>query len=476
MVPPVPTTLATELVLTRATYGATPALRSDIQRMGIAGWLSAQLAPASIPDPDGDAIVAMFPTLNRSMQSLVAEFAADAQSTTNPVFDLQAAHIGRAIWSSRQLFEMMVGFWSDHFNVPSGVDYARVNRADYDRTVIRAFALGRFEDLLVAVANHPAMLSYLNLAGSTGTNPNENFARELLELHTVGVDGGYTEPDIKQAAKLLTGLRLQQDMTVTFDPTRHYVGPVTVMGFTHPNNVAAEGPTAARELYEYLALHPSTAHFLATKLARRFVGDTPPASLVTKLATVYLDNDTAIAPVLTALFTSAEFAASAGMKVRRPFEHMTAVARGVGLGRSSGPDPLHQSVWMLEGPGHIPFQWPTPDGYPDTAAHWQSSGQVLAQFETAINLLRDYWPKGFGHPDLSALLTDPATATTPAAIAQQVCQRLFGRAALPTETAGVTTILSGPNFPKTYTPGQTQNNAAAVAVTALFQSPAFLTR
>jgi uncharacterized protein (DUF1800 family) len=474
---PVPTTTATELVLLRATYGATPALRAEIQKQGAASWLAAQLAPDSIADPDGDSIASRYPTLTRSMASLQAAFDADSGADLDPVADLQAAHIGRAVWSKRQLFEVMVDFWSNHFNVAASADDARVTRPDYDRTVIREYALDRFEDMLVASANHPAMLSYLNLSDSTGTNPNENYARELLELHTVGVDGGYTENDIKQAALLLSGMTLDyKTKQVAFNPKRHYVGAVKVMGFSHPNDVAAQGPVAARELYEYLAFHPSTAKFLATKLARRFVSDTPPASLVADLAAVYLNNDTQIVPVLKALFASPEFAASAGQKLRRPMEHLAAVARAVGLGKPSDTSTLHETIWMLNASGHMPFEWPTPDGYADVAAAWQSAGQAIAQFETAENLVNGWWPKGFGYQPVASLLSDPAAATTPATLCDQLCARLFGRAATTAETQAMTTLLSAPNLPKTYKPGDGQNWVLSFAIPLLLHAPAFLTR
>jgi len=461
---PLAAAVSPELLLTRATYGATPALRAEIKKVGPAAWLGRQLAPASVPDPEGDAVVAMYPTLNRTPQSLYAEFEGTKDSPTDPSRDLQAAHISRAIWSRRQLFEVMVGFWSDHFTVPVTVDNGRLTRADYDRTVIRAHALGRFEDLLVAVAHHPAMLTYLNLAGSSGSNPNENFARELMELHTVGIDGGYTEADIKQAAKLLTGLVLKPDMTVTFEPGRHYVGAVKVMTFTHANATAAGGPTATRAFYTYLARHPSTARFLATKLARHFVQDTPPASLVASLAKVYLANDTAIGPVLRALFASKEFAASGGLKLRRPMEHLAAVARAAGLGPGTDPKTMRDFMWWLGGPGHIPFAWTTPDGYPDVAAAWQSAGQALAQFNIASALVHGWGPKGFVYPKPAALLSDAAHATTPAAVTAQVAMRLFGRAPTRAEAAAAATLLSA------------QEEATALVTVLLAHSPAFLTR
>jgi uncharacterized protein (DUF1800 family) len=428
-------------------------------------------------DPEGEAVAAQYPTLNLSMAALQAEFDAGNPNKLSPTQDLQAAHIGRAVWSRRQLFEVMVDFWSNHLNVPVQSDDAAATRADYDRTVIRAFALGRFEDLLVASANHPAMLSYLDLANSSGANPNENFARELLELHTVGVDGGYSENDIKQAARLLSGLRMDyKTKTVAFDPARHFVGPVTIMGFSHPNNVASQGPVAAREFYEYLAFHPSTARFLATKLARRFVGDDPPTSLVSRLAGVYLANDTEMVPVLQALFASAEFAASGGLKVRRPMEHLVAVCRAIGMQPSTDPQTLRNTIGKLSASGHMPFAWPAPDGYSDVAADWQGAGQALSQYTVARDLVRGASPSGFGYQPISSLLTDPAKATTAAAIADQLCARLFGRAPTTNERAAVATILSAPALPATYTPGGTQDTATRAAALMLMHSYSFLTR
>ncbi len=472
-----PTTTATELVLNRATYGATPQLRAEIQRVGATAWLNQQLAPAAIVDPEGAAVAAQYPTLSMSMAALQAEFDASNPKQLSPTQDLQAAHLGRAFWSRRQLFEVMVDFWSNHLNVPVQTDDAAASRADYDRTVIRQFALGRFEDMLVASANHPAMLSYLDLANSTGSSPNENYARELLELHTVGVDGGYTEADIKEAAKLLSGLRMDyKTKTVAFVPARHYVGAVKIMGFSHPNGVAAEGATAAREFYEYLAFHPSTAKYLATKLARRFVSDTPPAALVSQLANVYLANDTEMVPVLKALFASSEFAVSAGQKTRRPMEHLIAVGRSIGLLPSSDPKTLRELIWSLTAAGHFPLSCPTPDGFSDMGADWQSAGQAIAQYSNARSMLNGWWPKGFGYPKPSSLLTTPATATTPAAIGEQVCARLFGRAPKANESTAVATLLSGKDLPRTFTPGETQDNATKAVVALLMHASAFLTR
>lgn len=468
---------AAELVLQRATYGAGPKLRAQIAAQGIGAWLGRQLAPANVADPDGDAVLARFPSLKMSPLQLKRRYDAGDTAGFNPQSDLQGAHLGLAVHSSRQLYEVMVGFWSDHFTVPVGADDGRHFRTQYDAKVIRPNALGRFEDLLVAVTYSGSMMQYLDLNGSTGKNPNENFARELLELHTVGVDGGYTEADIKEAAKLLTGWRIERDtMQIEFRPQAHYVGAVTVMGFTHANASADQGPQAARELLAHLAHHRSTATFLAAKLARHFVADSPPPDLIARLADVYLTNDTQIAAVLRALFASPEFAASAGQKLRRPMEHLAGVARALELPPGNDATTLVALARALGSAGHAPFDWPTPDGYPDVAAGWQSAGQALRQFGLSVDLVQGRRKGAFAYPKPEDALSDKASATTPAAITAQLCQRLFGRKPTAAESTAVTSILSGPGAAGTYAAGSTQQSrACAVALVLLFHSPSFLT-
>ena len=239
--------------------------------------------------------------------------------------DLGIAAIVRAAWSERQLFEVMVDFWSNHLNVTNFHDSVWWSRHDYDRGVIRAHALGKFSDMLRASAKHPAMLTYLNNAESTKDNPNENYGRELLELHTVGLDAGYTEDEMRTSALILTGLGVHwyddvDDGTFHYDAENHYTGSVKVLGWSSKNASASNGLTVALDYVDYLAHHPSTARRISTKLCQRFVSDTPPAALVDEMATAYRHNDTAIAPVLRVLFNSNAFHAAKGQKVLRPMQ------------------------------------------------------------------------------------------------------------------------------------------------------------
>ncbi|WP_306205306.1 DUF1800 domain-containing protein [Actinoplanes sp. RD1] len=421
-------------LLRRATYGPTPAAVADIRRLGATAWLDRQLKPATIPDPVADGLAARLPMSGMTVDAIrtrvrkgaLQEYAWDA------MFETGYATVARAVWSERQLFEVMTEFWSNHLNVtcPSGDVWD--SRPDYDRTVVRAYALGRFADMLKASARHPAMLTYLDNRFSTRAAPNENYGRELLELHTVGL--GYSESDVKNAARLLTGLTVRWDTgKYRYDAAQHATGAVQVLGFKHANATAAGGEAAALALLDYLAVHPATAKRIVTKLCVRFVADEPPASLVTKLTKVYLDNKSAIAPVLRALFTSAEFGASAGAKTRTPYEDVVATVRTLGFGPDkAGVKGLQALYWICESAGQAPLAWAPPNGYPDVAAAWASpSGQVI-RWNAHLNVAAGWWPTTLVRPD--APIKEYAGSTLPAtygALIDAVATRLVGRSPAP---------------------------------------------
>ena len=302
---------------------------------------------------------------------------------------------------------VMEDFWGNHFNVPIFQDSSSVHRADY-ANVIRSHALGRFTDLLRAVETHPAMLSSLGNRFSDKLHPNENQARELLELHTVGVDAGYGEPGVVSSARILTGLSVDDsDETYNYHAGWHWTGAVKVLGFSDANSSAAGGEAVAMRYLDYLARHPSTARHLAHKLATISSRDTPPAALVDRLAAVYLYSGTAIAPVLRTLFTSPEFAASAGAKIHRPFEQLIAAARLMSLlpdapspaagdaDGKAGTTSLGALYNQARDAGNAPFGWRPPDGYPDVAAAWLTTGATLASWNNKRNLVSCYWPNTF---------------------------------------------------------------------------------
>jgi hypothetical protein len=434
-------------LLRRATYGPTPASIAEIRTLGATKWLDRQLAPTSIPDTVSDSLVARLPLSGLSVAGIRAKVKAGTLPiySWDPMFQVGCAAMARAIWSNRQLYEVMVDFWSNHLNVtcPSGDVWD--SRPDYDRTVIRKFAFGRFADMLKASAKHPAMLTYLDNRFSTKAAPNENYGRELLELHTVGLV--YSEADVKNAARLLTGMTVSWETgAYRYDARSHATGTVKVLGFSRANATATGGEAVAAALLDHLALHPATAKRIATKLCVRFVADDPPASLVTRLVKVYLDNRSAIVPVLRALFTSPEFAASVAAKVRTPFEDVVATVRTMGYGPEkvvAGSNPagikgLQGLYWMLDEAGQAPMSWAPPNGFPDVAAAWASPSGQLIRWNMHLNVVAGWWPNQLIRP---ANLATELVGTLPATyggLVDALAKRLFGRTLAPAHTAALT--------------------------------------
>jgi uncharacterized protein (DUF1800 family) len=415
-------------LLRRATYGPRPAAVAEIRRLGAAAWLDAQLDPASIDDAVADDLVARFPWCAATIPAIRAAAAAKTLKVYDwtPVWQVSFATFARAVWSKRQLLEVMTEFWSNHFNVicPDGDTWD--SRADYDAAVLRTYALGSFSDLLKAVVRHPAMLTYLGNRSSTKAAPNENYGRELLELHTVGMP--YAESDVRDAARLLTGLTVDNVTGLyRYDPARHAVGAVTVLGFSHPNPSADGGEQAVLALLDYLALHPSTARRIVTKLCVRFVADDPPVSLITSLVKVYLDNRSAIAPVLRALFASPEFAASIGAKTRTPYEDIVATLRTLDYGpEPAGTKAIESLYWTCANAGQAPLAWGPPNGYPDVAAAWVSPASQLVRWNAHLNVGAGYWPATLVRPpSLLAAFAGTPTPVTYGALIDATSLRLL---------------------------------------------------
>jgi uncharacterized protein (DUF1800 family) len=411
-------------LLRRATYGPTPQLIADLRARGANAWLEEQLKPSSIDDSACTAYVAAaYPSLAKSVTQIRSSY---SNGSWTAMTELGMAKIARSVLSKRQLFEMMVEFWHDHLHVASPSSEVWDVMTSYDRDVIRPFAFGRFSDLLLASAKHPAMLRILNNYQSSVDTLNENYGRELLELHTVGVQSGYTQAEVVDSARILTGWTVGRHGEFAYYNDWHYTGPVKVLGFSAANSDQFGGLTLGAQYLDYLAHHPATARHLAYKLAVRFVSDYPSAALVDKLATVYLNNDTAIPPVLGALFTDNEFLNSYGAKLRRPFEDVTASFRAVGVTPSSGvANSFGSMYWSLSALGHQPMAWHAPDGYPDTADAWLSTGGTLGRWNLHMGVLGRWWSDGFTLGTPAALLGGSTPATL-GALVDAMTNRLLG--------------------------------------------------
>ncbi|MEH1011701.1 DUF1800 family protein [Micromonospora sp. CPCC 206060] len=385
----------------RATFGATPKVLADIKRMGIDAWIRWQLDPDRIAPTKAELKLAELPSLKMTPMQLREQRDQLNERGVQPEREVVDATIARQIWSDRQLFEVMVDFWNDFLHVAADFDGGEVYRGSFDRDVVRRYALANYPDMLVAANRHPALLLYLNQNQSSKDAVNENLARENLELYSVGVDGGYTEKDVRQAALLQTGRGVNNGEYV-FRGDRHYTGKVKILGFTHANS--SNDPGQAEKVIDsyirYLALHPSTARYVAQSLATRFVSDTPPKTLVDRLAKSYTTNRGAVKPLLMTLFSSSEFWASVGQKVRRPMEYLVATYRVLGVSAEPSPgydhgdrkrtpygEGLRQIHEKLRQLGQYPMGQPTPDGYPDVYLAWTSAGTMVNGWNESGDLL-----------------------------------------------------------------------------------------
>lgn len=401
---PPATRAAARHLANRATYGATAATVARIEQLGATRWIDEQLAPSALPD--AEARLAGYVTLRQTNAQN------DSVRTTDEsllLAELDHATLLRGVHSERQLFEVMCDFWTNHLNIWRRAKWLSQLKTVDNEQVVRRHALGRFSDLLMASAMSPAMLVYLdNFAsqGQPGKQVNENYGRELLELHTLGIHDGvpaYAESDVVGVAKVLSGWSINWDSgaarySFRFSEWWHCREPVSVFGgaWSRPSRADYHDRVAnafgdGQSLIRYLARHPSTARHLATKLARRFVADEPPPALVDRLAATYLAHDTAIAPVLRQLLLSTEFQASAGQKVKRPQDWLYSALRATRA--QVHPAPKGAAATRLRSAastlGQPVFERMSPDGWPERAGYWVAADGLLKRWEHAAKLARN---------------------------------------------------------------------------------------
>lgn len=367
-------------LLNRATFGPAPGELTRLKKVGRQAWLDEQLAPESLSDTFCDLRAGWFESLSFEPGSAY-EFHRHVLRE-----EISRHALFRAIYSRRQLYEVMVEFWTDHLNIDLEKGDCIYLKLSDDREVIRKHALGKFRDLIRASATSPAMLTYLDGRDNKvrqehkGDTPNENYARELLELHTLGVNGGYTQHDVYEAARCLTGwtVDLKQNFLSglnVFKPARgesyfkpewHDDGGKEVLGITI---AAGGGKTDIDQLIDIVCKHPSTARHIAWKLCRRFVTESPPETLVQSIAKVFQTTEGDIKATLRAIFTSDEFNAVRGQLFKRPFRFIVSALRSLAADTSAQKN----LVDYLHRMGHGLFQHPTPDGYPDEESPWMGT-------------------------------------------------------------------------------------------------------
>jgi uncharacterized protein (DUF1800 family) len=438
--------------LNRLTFGAKPGDILKVRTMGLDNWINQQLQPNKINDDAMSSFVARYSALDDNQSDLLRQYAEaqkdrrevkrDRADTTKAmsaddiaamqklrqqvgsrrqvVTELQSSRVARAVASERQLQEVMTDFWENHFNIYAAKGAPEpYYLVDFDQNVIRPRALGKFRDLLEAVAQSPAMLFYLDNARSMAdsTRPtlnaqnrvmrvrplgrgrfggimqpapqqrppaqqqrqrpglNENYGRELLELHTLGVDGGYTQQDVINVARAFTGWTIKppaQGGGFIFRPQVHDAGEKLVLG--HKLS-AGRGMEDAEDVLDILARSPATAHYISFKLARRFVSDSPSKALVDHAAQVYLSTDGDIREVLRSIITSPEFFSQQAFrnKVKSPFEVVVSAMRAL----NAAPDSTPRTAQVIAYLGQPIFGHQAPNGWPETGESWMNTGAIL---------------------------------------------------------------------------------------------------
>ena len=414
-------------VLNRLAFGPRPGDAQKVRAIGVDAWIAQQLKPDRIADPAVDAVVDSMKVLEMASADLIAKYPPPGvairrltqarggnlsrqdsmrvrqmnREAMMLLGQVANAKIVRAVGSERQLLEVMVDFWENHFNVFAGKDRLRYFLPEYTQHAIRPHALGTFRELLGAVARSPAMLYYLDNWQSSADSGqpilmpngrvstvrprmaqaarrrglNENYARELMELHTLGVDGGYTQQDVIEVARALTGWTIADGPNgggFMFRPVMHDAGEKQILGKRFP---AGRGIEDGEAVLDLLATHPSTARFISFKLARRFVSDSPPNELVERATNVFMRTDGDLREVVRTIVTSPEFFAQSAFraKVKTPFELVVSTLRAMDAPPVETPA-LAQFVSRLGQPlyGHQ-----APNGYPETGDAWMNTGAIL---------------------------------------------------------------------------------------------------
>ncbi|WP_092268999.1 MULTISPECIES: DUF1800 domain-containing protein [unclassified Duganella] len=416
--PPAPPTdpAALSSALNRITWGVNHSAYQQAAKAGYDAWLEQQLHPAPAVLPAAaqaqiDALTISQKPMAQLLQELEAQrrdydkamLDDDAKKAAQRAYQQELNRLAkeaatrsllRDLYSPNQLQEQMTWFWMNHFSVHQGKANLRAMVGDYEEHAIRPHALGKFRDLLSATLHHPAMIRYLDNEQNAANRINENYAREIMELHTLGVDGGYTQNDVQQLARILTGVgvnlgdktpnvrRDKQDQYVRnglfeFNPNRHDYADKVFLGQT----VKGRGLAEVDEALDRLCRHPATARYISRKLAIYFVADEPPQPLVDRMAARFQSSDGDIAAVLREMFTSAEFTQSLGRKFKDPVHYVVSAVRltyddKIILNTAPMLNWLNRMAEPLYGRQ-------TPDGYPLTESGWASPGQMTTRFEIA---------------------------------------------------------------------------------------------
>ncbi len=463
--PPLPA--LSVIALNRMGFGPRPGDLDAFNALGntpeaaLAAYVEQQLNPASIDDSACDAILAgyQFQTLNKPLAQLWADHVKTPMIPYDvrqlPVRETEKATLLKAVYSKRQLQEVLADFWFNHFNIQGWDYWAAPVFVHYDRDVIRGNMLGNFRQMLGAVAQSPAMLYFLDNQSNSGGNPNENYARELFELHTLGsenylgvvpltvnANGGFEHPgpkdatgrpllyvddDVYGATTCFTGWRINTDTGLfAFDSAAHFPYQKLVLGQAIP---ASQGIKDGDDVLDILAHHPGAAHFICRKLCRRLIGDNPPESVIQAAAAVFTANIDApdqLKQVTKTILLSAEFRTTWGEKIKRPLEYVTSLLRAA----QADFKPDDGFLWFTSLMGQRLYSWQPPNGYPDFKTTWSSTMPMLQRWRMC-NWLLNSWTYGgtdANKDQLRIQFTNPPALKKPTDLVDGWSNLLLGRA------------------------------------------------
>ncbi len=520
-------------VLNNLTTGATATSIAEFNALGandtarLTAFVDQQLNPSTIDDTALDARLSAtngYTTLSKSLTQLWADHTLVNTDNSAPARETQRAALMRAAYSKRQLQETLVDFWQNHFNVAISNSTAATVYVHYNRDVIRANVVGNFRTMLEAVGQSTAMMYYLNNRSNSRSGPNENYARELLELHAMGAENylgfvnpsqvppapedpnypiGYTDLDVYDAAAAFTGWTVknggngfptENDGTFVYRQAMHDAGPKQVLGmFILPEQAAMKD---GRDIYDRLATHPRVAKFICKKLIRRFVSDNPDQALIDSAAAIFRANwqhPNQIRLTLRHILLSNAFINAWGQKNRRPFELMAAALRAGGSDWTiKGISETRSNDFMsrLSSTGHAPYDWAAPNGYPDVSVTWSASNNMVTTWRmlTWLTEARDTDAATTPLLPILALSRTNVASWTANNLVDFWCQRLLGYMPIASRRQILVSFLAQNGDPATYVITDTDSSATTdlkrhynqqrirSMVAMILMSPEFMTR
>ena len=524
VIPPQEVSLSVPLavaVLNRMGFGPRPGDIDAFNALGstdeerLRAYVDQQLNPDSIDDSEFETRYnnAGFETLHKSHEQLYADHIASNPYDSNddaywewyskPTYELADATILRAVYSRKQLVEVLADFWHNHFNIFFWQDDGVPLLVSYNRDALRGHMLGNFRQMLEAVAQHPSMLYYLNQNNSSDAGPNENFARELFELHTLGAENylgvrdpntvekdanglsvGYVDNDVYEAARCLTGWRIDDDLgdwedgiektgNFIYHKPWHDRFNKLVLGIYIPAD--QEDLKDGRDVLDILASHPGTARHIARKLARRFIRDSPSDAVVQAAADTFLaykDAPDQLKRVVETILLSSEFSQTFGAKIKRPLEAVISTMRALNTEFAQVPSGI---PWMLSLMGQALFERRPPDGYPDVKEVWANSMSILYRWNFAVGITENWLDDDDQgrkvHTDVYS--QTPADLRSAEGLADFWINRLLGRAMSESDRAAVIAVMAQEYGPQDQLPDDHVQYVLPAMVEVIIMSPDF---